>query len=95
MNDPAARLRRWLPPRGEEPMKYICMGYYEPAKLAAMTEDERNAYSTKGGKRMFTRELPEAVWQGDISSGSFDLRSSRLPGLARRSGRQGRTFPAN
>ena len=21
-------------------MKYICMGYYEPAKLAAMTEDE-------------------------------------------------------
>src|SRR5258707_9891882 len=24
-------------------MKYICMGYYEPAKLAAMTEDERNA----------------------------------------------------
>jgi len=26
-----------------EPEKYICMGYYEPAKLAAMTEDERNA----------------------------------------------------
>src|SRR5689334_4080065 len=25
----------------EGPMKYICMGYYEPAKLAAMTEDER------------------------------------------------------
>jgi hypothetical protein len=24
-------------------MKYICMGYYEPAKLAAMSEDERNA----------------------------------------------------
>jgi hypothetical protein len=24
-------------------MKYICLGYYEPAKLAAMTEDERNA----------------------------------------------------
>ena len=24
-------------------MKYICMGYYEPAKLAAITEDERNA----------------------------------------------------
>src|SRR5581483_1621171 len=24
-------------------MKYICMGYYEPAKHAAMTEDERNA----------------------------------------------------
>jgi hypothetical protein len=23
--------------------EYICMGYYEPAKLAAMTEDERNA----------------------------------------------------
>ena len=23
-------------------MKYICLGYYEPAKLAAMTEDERN-----------------------------------------------------
>jgi hypothetical protein len=23
-------------------MKYICMGYYEPAKLTAMTEDERN-----------------------------------------------------
>ena len=24
-------------------MKYICLGYYEPAKNAAMTEDERNA----------------------------------------------------
>jgi hypothetical protein len=24
-------------------MKYICLGYYEPAKLAAMTEEERNA----------------------------------------------------
>jgi hypothetical protein len=24
-------------------MKYICMGYSEPAKLAAMTEDGRNA----------------------------------------------------
>jgi hypothetical protein len=24
-------------------MKYLCLGYYEPAKLAAMTEDERNA----------------------------------------------------
>ncbi|MGA7314951.1 MAG: YciI family protein [Silvibacterium sp.] len=24
-------------------MKYICLGYYEPAKLTAMTEDERNA----------------------------------------------------
>jgi hypothetical protein len=24
-------------------MKYICLGYYEPAKYAAMTEDERNA----------------------------------------------------
>ena len=24
-------------------MKYICLGYYEPAKHAAMTEDERNA----------------------------------------------------
>jgi hypothetical protein len=24
-------------------MKYICMGYYDPAKLAAMTEEERNA----------------------------------------------------
>lgn len=24
-------------------MKYICMGYYEPTKLAAMTKDERNA----------------------------------------------------
>jgi hypothetical protein len=24
-------------------MKYICMGYYEPAKHAAMTEDDRNA----------------------------------------------------
>jgi hypothetical protein len=24
-------------------MKYICLGYYEPAKLAAMTEDERHA----------------------------------------------------
>jgi hypothetical protein len=23
-------------------MKYICMGYYEPAKHAAMTEEERN-----------------------------------------------------
>jgi hypothetical protein len=99
----------------EEWMKYICMGYYEPAKLAAMSEDERNAmfdecfeyddylrangHSTGGealqppenaltlfwkngklGKRMFTRELPEAVWQGDKSSGSFDLRSSPLRG---------------
>ncbi len=24
-------------------MKYICLGYYETAKHAAMTEDERNA----------------------------------------------------
>ena len=24
-------------------MKYICLGYYEPAKHAVMTEDERNA----------------------------------------------------
>ena len=24
-------------------MKYLCLGYYEPARLAAMTEDERNA----------------------------------------------------
>jgi hypothetical protein len=24
-------------------MKYICLGYYEPAKHAAMTEDERHA----------------------------------------------------
>jgi hypothetical protein len=24
-------------------MKYICLGYYEPKKIAAMTEDERNA----------------------------------------------------
>ncbi len=24
-------------------MKYICLGYYEPAKNAAMTEEERNA----------------------------------------------------
>jgi hypothetical protein len=24
-------------------MKYLCLGYYEPTKLAAMTEDERNA----------------------------------------------------
>ena len=24
-------------------MKYICMGYYDPAKHAAMTEDERHA----------------------------------------------------
>jgi hypothetical protein len=24
-------------------MKYICLGYYEPAKHAAMTEDQRNA----------------------------------------------------
>jgi hypothetical protein len=94
-------------------MKYICMGYYEPAKLAAMTEDERNAmfdecfeyddylrangHSTGGealqppenaltlywkkrqsASRRSTRELPEAVWQVDTSSGSFDLRSSRF-----------------
>jgi hypothetical protein len=24
-------------------MKYICLGYYEPAKFASMTEDERHA----------------------------------------------------
>ena len=24
-------------------MKYICLGYYDPARHAAMTEDERNA----------------------------------------------------
>jgi hypothetical protein len=24
-------------------MKYICLGYYQPAKVAGMTEDERNA----------------------------------------------------
>ncbi len=81
-------------------MKYICMGYYEPAKLAAMTEDERNAMfdecfeyddylrangllywkNDKVGKRMLIRELPEAVWQGETSSGSFDFRSSRFSG---------------
>jgi hypothetical protein len=27
----------------EHIMKYICLGYYEPAKHAGMTEDERNA----------------------------------------------------
>jgi hypothetical protein len=27
----------------ERGMKYICLGYYEPAKHAGMTEDERNA----------------------------------------------------
>jgi hypothetical protein len=27
----------------EKTMKYICLGYYEPAKHAAMTEDERSA----------------------------------------------------
>src|SRR6185312_11362518 len=27
----------------ERHMKYICLGYYEPAKHAGMTEDERNA----------------------------------------------------
>jgi hypothetical protein len=32
---------------------------------------------------MFTRELPGVVCQGDKSSGSFDLRSSRLPRDAR------------
>ncbi len=24
-------------------MKYICLGYYDPAKHVGMTEDERNA----------------------------------------------------
>jgi hypothetical protein len=27
----------------EKTMKYMCLGYYEPAEHAAMTEDERNA----------------------------------------------------
>src|ERR1700730_3570158 len=27
----------------ETPMKYICLGYYDPAKHAGMTEEERNA----------------------------------------------------
>src|SRR3984893_13592652 len=27
----------------ETPMKYICLGYYDPAKHAGMTEDEQNA----------------------------------------------------
>ena len=29
-------------------MKYICLGYYEPAIHAAMTEDERNAMFDEG-----------------------------------------------
>jgi hypothetical protein len=27
-------------------MKYICLGYYDPAKHAGMTEDERTSCST-------------------------------------------------
>jgi hypothetical protein len=29
-------------------MKYICLGYYDPAKHASMTEDERNAMFDEG-----------------------------------------------
>ena len=29
-------------------MKYVCLGYYDPAKHAAMTEDERNAMFDEG-----------------------------------------------
>jgi hypothetical protein len=32
-----------VPTKRRNAMKYICLGYYEPAKHAAMTEDERNA----------------------------------------------------
>ena len=42
MNEPVRHSRRWQTlSRGH--IKFICLGYYEPAKHAAMTEAERNA----------------------------------------------------
>jgi len=34
---------RWWQQHKERPMKYICLGYYDPARHAAMTEQEREA----------------------------------------------------
>jgi hypothetical protein len=42
VNDPARKVAP-LTNKRRGPMKYICLGYYEPAKHASMTEDERNA----------------------------------------------------
>jgi hypothetical protein len=42
VNNPVRGLRWWQQHK-ERPMKYICLGYYDPARHAAMTEQEREA----------------------------------------------------
>ncbi|MGB9120350.1 MAG: hypothetical protein WCE73_07020 [Candidatus Angelobacter sp.] len=55
-------------------MKYICMGDLEPGKFEGMTEDgDETTRHVEVAKRTFTRKLPEAVWWGERSSGSFDF----------------------
>ena len=43
MNNPARKVTLLATNKGVSAMKYVCLGYYDPAKHAAMTEDERNA----------------------------------------------------
>jgi hypothetical protein len=42
VNNPVRGLRWWQQHK-ERQMKYICLGYYDPARHAAMTEQEREA----------------------------------------------------
>jgi hypothetical protein len=42
VNNPVRGLRWWQQHK-ERPMKYICLGYYDPARHAAMTDQEREA----------------------------------------------------
>jgi hypothetical protein len=42
VNHPARKVVLLATDKRRGAMKYICLGYYEPAKVAAMTEAERN-----------------------------------------------------
>ncbi len=43
MNHPARKAVLLAANKRKRTRKYICLGYYDPAKHAAMTEDEKNA----------------------------------------------------
>src|SRR5271168_356459 len=43
MTEKSAAAAARFEPKRRRTMKYLCMGYYDPAKHAAMTEEERNA----------------------------------------------------
>jgi hypothetical protein len=77
-------------------MKYICLGYLEPGTFEEMSEDERRQNTARASRETnVTRELPDAGWQGRHILGILRLCAHPgFPGLARRSGRQNRTFSA-